>query len=406
MLGKLARVGFKEPSAVQIAAVPPIMRGEARDRLEDGRPRPLRRGEHMPAGEDVVLHAETGSGKTLVYLLPLMASLQAEGPSHSSQVRGIIVVPTRELAVQVQREAEKLAQRGAKRAKQKGQAPIVVRRLVGQVDDRMLASLKRDPPHVVVATPQTLCDLIPDRMQLGALRYLICDEVDFLLSVATKPATEYVLAAAARLTHKPRMMLVSATPSHDVMEAQKAYLRKPRLIDLTHGSSAMPDTITHYIVECVRDNQKHNMVTRTLSSLKPLGTLAFLASGANAENLSEFLASRNVPAATLVNATQNKARAKALEQLAAGRLQVLMSTEMASRGLDLPRVSHVINVDVPASARAYVHRAGRVGRMGRPGTVVTLATRDEMADARRVAKAAGADVKMLRFEHGEPVVEG
>jgi ATP-dependent RNA helicase DeaD len=362
LVGKVLKQlpGALAPTAIQAAALPGLC-------ADLGGPLP-----------DAVLHSETGSGKTLAYLLPIMARLEAKLVPHA-RLRAVIVTPTRELAHQVACLAEALGAAGKFREPARA---LRVLKVVGEVTSHTLTLLRDAPPHILVGTPATLAALLPGHVNIGELQALVLDEADELLRLHSA-ATVRELAKVAR-AHRgsPGIVCVSATSSFGLQKFVRETLRKgPRLVlaDTTGGGMATPATLAHRLLRVPAASAQFNTFTRMLAALRPPAVLSFHNSAAGLEALEAHLRAKGVRCGVLGNAYANAVRARSLEGIASGRLQVLLSTEMAARGLDLPRLSHVVNFDMPSSLREYVHRAGRVGRLssltpGRAGTVLTFCT--------------------------------
>ena len=358
---------------------------------------------------DAVLHSETGSGKTLAYLLPILARLEAKLVPHA-RLRAVIVTPTRELAHQVACLAEALGAAGKFREPARA---LRVLKVVGEVTSSTLTLLRDAPPHILVGTPSTLAALLPGHVNIGELQALVLDEADELLRLHSA-ATVRALAKVAR-EHRasPGIVCVSATSSFALQKFVRETLRRgPRLVlaDVTRGASggmSTPATLAHRLLRLPAASAQFNAFTRLLAALRPPAVLSFHNSAASLEALEAHLRARGVRCGVLGNAYANAVRARSLEGIATGRLQVLLSTEMAARGLDLPRLSHVVNFDPPSSLREYVHRAGRVGRLssqtpGRSGTVVTFcASQAEVDTMLHMGKRLGVRMAEVVLRGGQ-----
>lgn len=355
---------------------------------------------------DAVLHAVTGSGKTLAYLLPIFSRIQPkEAPF--AKLRAIIVTPTRELSYQVTQVAETLAATGKHKDPNRA---VRVRRLVGELTEQTLYELKHNPPHIIIGTPATLSALLPARINLGELQTVVLDEADELMRNHSIASVRNIVSVAKRHKGRPGIVCVSATSSFGLQKFVTENLSKStHFIDLTEGVMGTPDTINHLIVRPVNARGMFNTFTRMLAALRPQAVLSFHSSQASMEALEAFLRSKGIGVSVIGNSYSNAARARALERIQSGQNQVLLSTEMAARGLDIPRLSHVVNFDPPSSLREYVHRAGRVGRLssttpGKKGTIVSFVTSDrEVAAMTAAATELGVQLSELTFEFGEPV---
>jgi superfamily II DNA/RNA helicase len=247
----------------------------------------------------------------------------------------------------------------------------------------------------------------------GELQLLVLDEADELLRNHSVAAVRELVAAVRKHGNRPGTLAVSATSSFGLQQFVGEHMRKgATVVDLTRGAMVTPATLSHFVVRLGRANAMFNAFTRLLAALRPACALSFHNSARSMEALEAHLRARGVPVGMLGNAYANAQRARALEGVREGRLRVLLSTEMAARGLDLPRVSHVINFDPPTSVREYVHRAGRAGRLsslapGRAGAVISFAGGDAEQDALvDICRELGVGLSQMSFEAGEAVVAG
>ena len=389
--GRLLKFGAASPTPIQVACLP---------RLCSSLSRPV---------PDAVLHAETGSGKTLAYLLPVLARLEDRAAPHAG-LRAIIVTPTRELAHQVVTVAEALGAAGAR--KDPARALRVVK-AVGEVSAQALAALREAPPHVLVGTPTTLSRLVPGHVNLGELQAVVLDEADELLRAHSAEAVRALARVARAHGARPGVVAVSATSSFTLQKFVAETLRRPPArvdADTTGGTMAVPSSVAHLLLRVPRLAARYNSFTRLLAALRPPAVLSFHNSAESMEAMEAHLRGKGVACGVLGNAYSNAARNRALTALRGGANQVLLSTEMAARGLDIPRLSHVFNFEPPAALREYVHRAGRVGRLssttpGRAGTVVSFVDAPEEADALcEWARELGVGMGEVRVEGGEAVV--
>jgi superfamily II DNA/RNA helicase len=364
--GKLDKVigSSALPTAVQLAALEPLCRHLSR---------PL---------PDAVLHSETGTGKTLSYLLPVLARLDASALP-TARLRAVIMTPTRELAHQVSEVAAALGAAGKHKDPERA---LRVLKVVGEVSAQTLFELKERPPHVLVGTPATLARLLPAHVNTGELQVLVLDEADELLRSHTSAAVLEVCSVALKHKGRPGVLCVSATSSFSLQKFVRESLRKHSggagggamvVVDTTGGALAVPGTLTHLMLRYHKASSMYNSFTRVLAALRPPAVLSFHNSALSMEALEGHLKDKHIRCCVMGNAYANAVKAASLDAIRKGKSQVLLSTEMAARGLDIPRLSHVINFDPPSSLREYVHRAGRAGRLssltpGRAGTVLTL----------------------------------
>jgi superfamily II DNA/RNA helicase len=322
------------------------------------------------AGRDVLAKSPTGSGKTLAFGLPLVERIPPEGPSPSA----LVLVPTRELALQV---AEELARIGGARqlrvAAVYGGAPVA-------------AQAKRARgAHLLVATPGRLQDLAERRLVvLKDIRFLVLDEADRMLDMGFRPQVERIVH---RLPGSRQTMLFSATLDGEVGELARAYTRDPVRLEAglpAHGT----DAVVEHDFLAVTAEDKLDRLVELLSSDRGLA-LVFVRTKRGAGRLAQKLATRGVDAAAMHGDMTQSARERTLARFRSGRTTTLVATDVAARGLDLESISHVINFDPPEDDKGYVHRVGRTGRAGRAGRGITLVLPEQQAEVSRVAARLG-----------------
>lgn len=387
ILGKLdVMKGLTIPTPVQQVALPYLL------------------GDLTAPPGDCLIHSETGSGKTLAYLLPIFSRLDAK-TAPIAKLRAIIVTPTRELSLQVASVAEKLAAVGNKKDPSR---TVRVVRVVGEISAQMLHELKESPPHVLIGTPATLANLIGVHINTGELQTLVLDEADELLRNHSIAHVKALVSSVRKHGNKPGTIAVSATSSFGLVQFVNENMKKShKVVDLTRGSMITPSTLSHYFVRLGKANAMYNSFTRFLAAARPSCALSFHNSSKSMEALEAHLRNNHIPVGLLGNAYANAQRARALEGVRSGKLHVLLSTEMAARGLDLPRISHVVNFDPPTSLREYIHRAGRAGRLSslsvnRAGVVVSFITTDSEQEALiDFAHELGVALGEMTFEGGE-----
>ena len=354
LAGKLAGRGIEHPFPVQSMVVPSAL-----------------------AGNDVLAKSPTGSGKTLAFALPIVERVSAD----EARPTALVLVPTRELAVQVSEELEFLApQRGLSVATVYGGVPLRAQ------------GIRAAKAHVLVATPGRLQDLVDRRqVSLSAIRILVLDEADRMLDMGFKPQVDRIL----RLVPNERQtMFFSATLDGEVGELARAYTREPARFEADLPESRRLGDVEHRFVPVTADSKVDTLVQ--LLESEGGRTLVFVRTKRGADRLAERLSRKNVPAVAMHGDLNQRARERALHRFEAGDVTTLIATDVAARGLDLEAVTHVVNFDPPEDGKGYVHRVGRTGRAGRAGIGVTLVLPEQQGDVSRVAKLSG---------HGETFAE-
>ncbi|MER3455727.1 MAG: hypothetical protein C4304_02285 [candidate division GAL15 bacterium] len=325
----------------------------------------------MVAGRDVAVQAQTGSGKTAAYGLPLVERLDSQGVDHP---QALVLVPTRELALQA---ADHLRVLGCGRR-------VRVACVYGGASMAAQHEALQARPHVVVATPGRLLDFLGrGSVRLDGVWVTVLDEADRMLEVGFLPDVERILAAAPP---DRQTALLSATLPAQITGLVRRTLRNPVWIRL-EGAVPTVEEVRQFYVE-VAEQDKLRALRALLRSEPVQSALVFRRTQRAAQRLAEVLA-REQPAAALHGGMRQRARLAALRAFASCRKPILVVTNLASRGLDLPQVSHVVNFDMPEDVETYVHRVGRTARAGRPGTAITLVGQYDMEMFDRLARVLG-----------------
>lgn len=340
------------------------------------------------AGRDAYLNSETGSGKTLAYLLPAFCRLVAG--MNTPQV--IIVAPTHELAIQIQRQACDLAQNAG--------LPIRTLLLIGGTDLRRQVDKLKKQPQVIVGSPGRIVDLVEmGKLKMETIGTLVIDEADRLL-VGDSLATVRKLIAATP-AHR-QLIFVSATEQPEC-EALLDSLA-PARVTIRAAATPVNARIEHgYLVCEARD--KPDRLRQLLHALKPTRAIVFVHRNETAETIAAKLAHHQVSVADLHGAADKLARKKAMDAIRDGSATVLIASDVAARGLDIKGVTHVINADAPTESKAYLHRVGRTARAGARGYAVTLMDPREVRLVDRYQSDLGITLTPLRLREGQVMVE-
>jgi superfamily II DNA/RNA helicase len=321
------------------------------------------------AGRDVLAKAPTGSGKTIAFGIPVIERCELRGTPEA-----LVLVPTRELALQVAEELETFAPaRGVRVGLAYGGAPVAqqAKRLKGA--------------HVIVATPGRLQDLVERRLvSLDAVRILVLDEADRMLDMGFRPQVERIVR---RLPRGRQTMLFSATLDGEVGELARAYTSDPSRFEARREEAADDGAIAHHFVPVTPDGKLDTLV-ELLDAEEGL-SLVFVRTKRGADRLADKLKRRGVSVVAMHGDLGQNQRERALEKFRSGRVTTLVATDVAARGLDLEDIAHVINFDPPEDDKGYVHRVGRTGRAGRSGRGSTLVLPEQQAEVGRVALLAG-----------------
>lgn len=362
LLEKLPAMGITTPTEIQAAAIPPLV-----------------------AGQDVIVHAQTGTGKTLAYLLPLLTKLDPD----RQVLQAIIVVPTRELGMQILHEIGKLTAGGR----------LFAQQLIGGANVRhQIDRLKKKPP-VVVGTPGRLVELISSgKLKTHTVTTLVVDEIDQVMVPAFKNDLVRILKAISR---ERQTIFASATIPESVREVSERWMKAPVHVHVD-AEAKLPEKLTHaYMVTDAR--HKDDALRRLLHAETPKAALVFVNEGRRTDELVSKLSFKGFEVAAFHGQAKKLDRAGILKGFREGKFQVLLSTEVAARGLDIKGLTHVYNLDLPTDAEHYIHRAGRTGRQGQPGRVVSFVTQAERFVIEKFEKALGITFEPIDLSHGQVV---
>ncbi|CAD0049727.1 unnamed protein product [Aureobasidium pullulans] len=344
----LAQMGFKLPTPIQRESIPLALNGR-----------------------DIIGLAETGSGKTLAFALPILQALM-ENPSH---LFGLVLAPTRELAYQISQQIEAAGSLiGVKCAV-----------IVGGMDMVPQAIALGKKPHIIVATPGRLLDHLENTkgFSLRTLKYLVMDEADRLLDLDFGPILDKILKV---LPKERRTYLFSATMSSKVESLQRASLSNPMKVSISSSSYQTVSTlIQSYLF--IPHKFKDIYLVYILNEFAGQSTVLFTRTVNETQRLAYLLRALGFGAIPLHGQLSQSARLGALSKFRAGSRDILVATDVAARGLDIPSVDLVLNFDLPPDSKTYVHRVGRTARAGKAGRAVSFVTQYDVEVFQRIEKA-------------------
>jgi ATP-dependent RNA helicase RhlE len=357
---KLAAADFTQLTPIQERAIPPALEGR-----------------------DVIGTAQTGTGKTLAFLIPLIETLNHEPAGRTT---ALVLLPTRELALQVHEQYEQL------RTKTMPKAAIVI----GGVSEKAQIQGLRAGTGLVIATPGRLQDLMTRKFaDLRHIKVLVLDEADRMLDMGFLPAIRRILAV---LPQQRQTLCFSATLEQSVAGLVNDYMRNPVRVAL--GSVLKPAESVQLNAYEVRPGEKLDLLRKLLYAEKGQ-TLIFTRTKRGAERLSKDLVRDGFNAAMIHGDRSQSQRNAALSGFQEGRYQVLVATDIAARGLHVDDVAHVINYDVPKMAEDFIHRVGRTGRAGLEGRATTLATGAEVLELRQIERTLQLRIERKQMDSTE-----
>ena len=359
----LDEIGYETPTPIQSQAIPPLM-----------------------SGRDILGHAPTGTGKTAAFALPLLSGINVQ----NKEVQVLTLTPTRELAIQV---AEAF-QHYASHIKGFHVLPVYG----GQEYSGQIRQLKRGV-QVVVGTPGRLMDhMRKGTLKLGGLQAVVLDEADEMLRMGFIDEVEWILE---QTPDKRQMALFSATMPRQVERIARRYLNDPAEISIK-ARTATAETIRQRYWQ-VSGFHKLDALTRILEVESFDAILMFVRTKTATTELAEKLEARGYAAAAMNGDMAQKHREQTVERLKKGSLDILVATDVAARGLDVDRISHVINYDVPYDTEAYIHRIGRTGRAGRSGDAILFVAPRERRMLSVIEKATGQKIEQMVLPSTEAV---
>jgi len=350
------RKGFSEPTDVQREVIPLIL---------DGR-------------SDVIGQSKTGSGKTAAFGLPILDLIDES----RKEVQALVLTPTRELAIQVSEELRSL----------RGRRKIDIYAIYGgQPIGPQIRALKK--AQIVVGTPGRVLDHIGrGTLRLDSLRFFVLDEADRMLDMGFQEDIEAIFRATPR---EKRVMMFSATMPMDVLLLAKKYMKNPEVV-IVSRDEIVPGEVEQEFVE-VSPARRYEVLKKILND--GFYGIVFCQTKVETRELAERLRRDGFRAEALNGDMSQPARERTFGRFKRGKTEVLVATDVAARGIDVPEISHVVNYSIPMNTEQYIHRIGRTGRMGRKGKAVTLLAPDEVGRFRSIVRRTG--VKVRRSELSE-----
>jgi ATP-dependent RNA helicase RhlE len=362
----LAELGYANPTPIQAEAIPLVM-----------------------AGHDLMGGAQTGTGKTAAFALPLLHRLAQGGPVHGPRKpRALILTPTRELAVQVNDSLRAYGKH----------LRLASTTIYGGAGMQPQIDALRRGIDILVATPGRLLDHLERRsVDLSHVEILVLDEADRMLDMGFLPAIKRVLA---KIPSRRQTLLFSATFEDAIKKLALEFLREPKEVQVT-VRNAVATNVTH-VVHPVDASRKRDLLLEILSKRYEDQVLVFGRTKHGCNRLSEQLDKAGINSVAIHGNKSQAQRLKALRDFKSGKARVLVATDVAARGLDIPLLPLVINFDLPMVAEDYVHRIGRTGRAGASGEAVSLVSADEGGLLRAIQRLLKADLAMVEVEGYSP----
>jgi len=375
MLQAVRDAGYTEPTPIQIAAIPLIL-----------------------AGHDVIGIAQTGTGKTAAFVLPILmklaesrqtvarhGELTANPQKHNvHRLRALVLAPTRELVVQIEENVRAYAKH----------VPLRMATVFGGVSERPQIEALRSGVDLVVATPGRLIDLMEQRAaNLSGVEFVVLDEADRMLDMGFLPPIRRIMKALPR---KRQTLMFSASLSREIEALTHQFQQSPKMVEI--GRRANPaEAVTQFIYE-VRPHLKQALLLHLLSDPTFDTVLVFSRTKHGADRIARRLESSGIKTGTIHSNRSQNQRLRALKDFKSGAVRVLVATDIAARGIDVDGISHVVNYDFPMHSEDYVHRIGRTGRAHAIGDAISFVTPEDQGPLRSLERFIGRGIVRKKAE--------
>src|SRR5213592_4232697 len=354
--------GYTEPTPIQVAAIPLIS-----------------------AGHDIIGIAQTGTGKTAAFVLPILMKLAASKPKGQTRgPRALVVAPTRELVVQIEENVRAYAKH----------VPLRMATVFGGVSERPQIEALRSGVDLVVATPGRLIDLMEQRAaNLSGVEFVVLDEADRMLDMGFLPPIRRIMKALPR---KRQTLMFSASLSREIEALTHQFQHSPKMVEI--GRRANPaEAVTQFVYE-VRPDLKPALLLHLLSDPNFDTVLVFSRTKHGADRIARRLESSGIKTGTIHSNRSQNQRLRALKDFKSGAVRVLVATDIAARGIDVDGISHVENYDFPMHSEDYVHRIGRTGRAHAIGDAISFITPEDQAALRSLERFIGRGIVRKKAE--------
>ena len=360
LLKALAKLGFQEPTEIQLELIPPVL-----------------------AGRDVMGQARTGTGKTAAFGLPILQQIDPAG-----NLQAIILAPTRELAVQVAGEIRRLSE-----FTELNCVPVYG----GQRIKTQLHLLGRKA-HVVVGTPGRVLDLLRRRaIRFHEIRFAVLDEVDRMLDIGFRDDIRRILR---QISSPHQTIFVSATIDDEIKRLSLQFMKDPAEVDVSRDQLTVEHVSQAYITAEPWD--KYRALEHLLKTEAPKLVIVFCNTRFGAKKLARKLTAAGIEAREIHGDLVQERREKIMDRFRRHKIPVLVATDLASRGIDVQAISHIINYDMPQDPEVYVHRIGRTARMGAFGRAISLVTSDQGKQLTEIEKLINCQIEPLILEGFTP----
>ena len=336
--------------------------------------------------KDVIGEAHTGSGKTLAFLAPIFQKLNAE----KREMQVLILCPTHELVMQIENQIKLL--------EANSQIPVTSVTIIGDVNiDKQIKKLKDIKPHIIVGTPGRVLDLMnKKKIAAHTIKTIVIDEADNLLD---NTSSEFVKDIIKKTMKDRELLIFSATINKNTLDIAKGLMKDPAIFKSESKVSLNPN-IEHMYIE-VDPRDKFEVLRKLIAATNPEKTIVFVNGTLNTNLIADKLTYHNKTAFSMNNRLSKEERQNALESFRRGKINILVSSDISARGLDIEDVTHIINLDFPTNTLEYLHRAGRTARGTNSGTTISLVTSKEKSLIRIYEREFNIKIERKNLSHGE-----
>lgn len=364
LVNALKKVGIDEPTEIQRLVIPVALENK-----------------------DIIAQSKTGTGKTLAYLLPLIQKIDAA----KKEMQVIILAPTHELVVQIHKEIVTLSDNS--------HLGVTAAAIIGNANINRQIERLREKPHIIVGSSGRILELIKmKKLSAHTIKTIVIDEADRLLDIHNIEGVKAVIKTTLR---DRQLMLFSATMPQKTVETAKEIMKSPEIIKADQKDEVNPD-ITHYYFVC-EQRDKIEFLRKLVHAVQPERALVFINKSEDIERNTAKLKFHKLKAEGIHGSHSKEDRKKALEDFRTGKIQLLVASDIAARGLDIKGVTHVFNLEVPEDPKDYLHRVGRTGRAGKEGVALTIATEKEIAQVNLISKSYKIEIQRKNIYMGKIV---
>lgn len=359
----LKKEGITEPTEIQSRAIPLAL-------------------EHR----DIIAQSQTGSGKTLAYLLPIMNKID----SSKRETQCIILSPTHELAIQINEQIKALAKNSS--------LPIRSTAIIGTASIKRQIENLKEKPHIVVGSTGRIFELIKTKkLKSHTVRTIVLDEGDRLLDDKNINSVKDVIKTTQK--NERQIMVFSATISDKAVEASREIMKDPEIINVNE-ESVVNQNIEHLYLTCeMRD--KFDMLRKLVASINPKRAIVFINKSEEIDLITTKLRYHKLKAQAIYGSSTKEERKESMDMFRSGKAQLLVSSDLSSRGLNIEDVSHIFNLDLPPTSKEYIHRVGRTARGNKSGTAISIITERDLPIIRNYERELNIEFREVVLSHGK-----